>query len=64
MDTVASSMRSGSFIIGIDGNQEVGRGWGVFPMFVKYTDKTGEIAMKRTANPKRSVCSTGENIFR
>ena len=41
-----------------------GGGGGLFPMFVKHIDKTGEIAMKRTANPTRSVCSTGETIFR
>ena len=61
VDTVASSMRSGPFIIGTDGSQEGGEK--LFPMVVRYIDQNGEIATKLVANPACSESATGENIF-
>ena len=60
VDTVASSMRSGPFIIGTDGSQEGGEK--LFPVVVSYIDQNGEITTKLAANP---TCSeyAGENIF-
>ena len=61
VDRVASSMRSGPFIIGTDGSQE-GR-VKLFSMVIRYIDQNGEITTKLVANPTCSESATGDNIF-
>ena len=61
VDSAASAMRNGSFIIGTDGSQEGGDKF--FPVVVRFINDNGDIATKLIANPTCSESATGENIF-